>query len=81
MADQRRQQAEKKGIADRYEPGILVWIKTRPKSDKNKGLTRKLGPIYEGYQIGREVRWNAYLIERQDGVIMGVYNSRRIRPH
>lgn len=81
MADQRRQQAEKKGIADRYEPGTLVWIKTRPKSDKNKGLTKKLGPIYEGYQIGREVRRNAYLIERQDGVIMGVYNSRRIRPH
>lgn len=42
MADRRRQQAEKKGIADRYEPGTLVWIKTRPKSDKNKGLTKKL---------------------------------------
>lgn len=24
MADQRRQQAEKKGIVDRYEPGTLV---------------------------------------------------------
>lgn len=67
---------------DRYEPRTLVWIKTSPKSDKNKGLTRKLGPIYEGpYQIGREVRWNAYLIERQHEIIMGVYNSRRIRPY
>lgn len=27
------------------------------------------------------MRRNAYLIERQDGVIMDVYNSRRIRPH
>lgn len=81
-ADKRKRQFDKKTAAAPYQVGDKVWGKIHRQSNARKQSTRKLQTIYEGpYQILRVIRPNAYEVADMDGRPIGVYNSRRLRPH
>lgn len=59
-----------------------MWIKIHRRSDKSRRLTKKIHLVFEGpYIIVREVRRNAYLIADEENNVVGVFNSRQIKPH
>ncbi|KMQ90342.1 s68306 pol retrotransposon woot [Lasius niger] len=81
-AQQRKIQADKHGVAHRYEVGSKVWVKLHRRSDANRRVTRKIHLVYSGpYSILREIRRNAYLVGDSDGRVVGAFNSRQLRPH
>ncbi|KMQ93080.1 gag-pol polyprotein [Lasius niger] len=81
-AQQRKRQTDKHGETEAYRPGDKVWEKLHRRSDANCRLTRKIHLVYNGpYKIREEVRRNAYLIEDEEGNMLGTFNSRQIKPH
>lgn len=65
-----------------YEIGSKVWIKIHRRSDKSSRLTTKIHVVYDRpYKVKEEIKTNAYLIEDDIGRVIGVYNSRQLRPH
>ncbi|KMQ84185.1 hypothetical protein RF55_18237 [Lasius niger] len=81
-ARQRKIQTDKHGEAKEYQPGDKIWVKLHRRSDANRRLTRKIHLVYDGpYSIQKEVRKNAYLVQDEHGNVLGIYNSRQIKPH
>lgn len=82
MTVNRKKQADKKQQATIYNPGDLVWTKLHRRSNAAQGIAKKMHLLYEGpYRVNAEIRPNAYLIEDDEGNILGAYNSRQLRPH
>lgn len=51
-------------------------------SKKDKRQTKKIFMLYDGpYVIKEIIKPNVYLIADQESEVVGVYNSRQIRPH
>ncbi|XP_018317937.1 trichohyalin-like [Mycetomoellerius zeteki] len=81
-AEKRRRQFDKTTTAKPYQEGDRVWCKVHRRSEKRKQWSKKLQAIYEGpYRISRIPKPNAYEVVDDEGQWMGVYNSRRLRPH
>lgn len=78
----RKKQANKKGVAPEFAIDDKVWVKLHRRSDASRKLTKKIHLVYEGpYRVRQVVRRNPYLIETMEGEVLGVYNSRQLRPH
>lgn len=82
MARKRKRQADKKQSATMYRPGDQVWIKLHRRSNATRGITKKMNLLYEGpYRVQSEIRPNAFLFEDEEENMLGMFNSRQLRPH
>ncbi|KYN21241.1 hypothetical protein ALC57_06387 [Trachymyrmex cornetzi] len=81
-ANKRKAQFNKHRCALQYNIGDLVWLRLHRRSDAHKREARKIHLVYDGpYRVPDIIKPNAFMIENLDGNIIGVFNSRQLKPH
>lgn len=81
-AAKRKKQADKKGTAEGFRAGQLVWRKTQKRSDALHRKIKKLFPVYEGpLRVIGSPHPNSYELQWLDGRYAGLANLRQLRPH
>lgn len=81
-AAKRKRQADKKGVAQSFEIGDLVWRKTQKRSDALHRKIKKLYPVYEGpFRVIATPHPNSHELSWLDGRYAGIANLRQLRPH
>lgn len=81
-AAKRKTQANKKGIAENFRVGDLVWRRTQKRSDALHRKIKKLFPVYEGpLRVISSPHPNSHELNWLDGRHAGISNLRQLRPH
>jgi len=66
-----------------YAIGSLVWLKTHPKSDADRGVVGKFCPKYAGpFKVAKKISPLSYLLGYVDGdAIKGKYHVSHLKPY